>query len=363
MTAKGAAPHFFSKRAHVDMREQMLRQLQMRGVLVRRALRVADVAGRFHAAREVGVTAAALNARVDECLRLAEISEPGGGSAADWSFVKELMSGVERDAAALKRIALLSGPVNAAQARLVIKAGLGGTEAADFASMLFGAYCKFLAAEDLPHTVHFVSPGADGIGMRSAEVSVRAPLAYGLLRGEAGAHRFRRFSPHGQDAGKKRQTSFAQVVVLPVVDDDAADDALNMADVRVETMRASGPGGQGVNTTSSAVRVTHVRTGIVATNQDERSQHRNKNAALAILRGRLAEKKETESRAATQFIVKELGEANFGSQIRTWSHGPAMVKDHRTGLVSYDIDGLLNHGSGLSEFTFAFLEMECGARA
>ena len=279
----------------------------------------------------------------------------------DANFAQQLVGDLQRDATVIKQSALLSGPADAFGARLMVRAGSGGTEAHDFSEMLFGAYQGWCALNKHSFHVSNIVAGPEA-GIRSAELVVESPV-YGLLKSETGTHRFRRFSPHGKDAGKKRQTSFAQVLVYPIPPSDGDDDGIvtqiNDADLKIDTMRSSGPGGQNVNKTFSAVRITHIPSGIAVVNQDERSQHRNKSQAMAILRGRLLEEKLTKLRLDYSNFFKEQGEATFSNQIRTWQYGPSMVKDHRTSHVNANIDEVFQ-GKGLEYFMWRFLEAEIG---
>jgi peptide chain release factor 2 len=295
--------------------------------------------------------------------QLAEISQLVCTIAtdADAGFLADHLAAVGAGVERVTMQSLLSGPADHLGARLQITAGSGGTEAMDFACKLMGAYSGYAASlTRRPAALLALAPGPEA-GIRSVDLIVHHPFAYGLLRSEHGAHRFRRVSPFGKDAGKKRQTSFAQIAVYPI--DDGAQSRsgeLNMDDVKVETMRAMGPGGQGVNTTSSAVRLTHVPTGLTAQCQDERSQLRNKQSALSILRGRLLERKLREAQSKQTLVKASLGEASFGSQVRTWQYGPPLVVDHRTAHSTVDIDGVFKAQTPqlLNGFSRAFLAWE-----
>ncbi|MDO4437152.1 MAG: peptide chain release factor 2 [Coriobacteriaceae bacterium] len=234
-----------------------------------------------------------------------------------------------------------TGEFDHGSAILSIKPGQGGLEAQDWTFMLFKMYMKYFARRGWKVTVNDC-PAAEVIGIDRATITVEGKDAFGMLRAEAGVHRLVRISP--TDAKKRRQTTFAGVEVIPVLPDDIEIE-VNPDDIRVDVYHASGPGGQGVNTTDSAVRVTHIPTGIVVTCQNERSQIQNKAACMQILKARLYEL-ELEKRAETLDEIRgPKTEIGFGNQIRSYVLYPyQMVKDLRTGVETSNVDSVLEDG-------------------
>jgi len=236
---------------------------------------------------------------------------------------------------------LLDGEYDRNNAIVTLHAGAGGTEACDWVSMLFRMYTRW--AEDKGFKVDTLDylPG-DEAGIKSVTIQISGENAYGYLKSEKGIHRLVRISPF--DASGRRHTSFASCDVLPEIDDDDLDIGINPEDIRIDTYRASGAGGQHVNTTDSAVRITHIPTNIVVQCQNERSQHKNRESAMKMLRAKLYEKKMEEQMEKLQDIRGEVKEIGWGNQIRSYVFHPYnMVKDHRTneetGNVSAVMDG------------------------
>src|SRR5205807_1178090 len=233
---------------------------------------------------------------------------------------------------------LFSGRYDAGDALVSVNAGAGGTDAQDWAEMVLRMEMRWAERRGFDVQLLEVSPGEEA-GIKSATFRARGENAYGLFGAERGVHRLVRLSPF--DAAHRRQTSFAGVEVAPVVE-DAVDIDINDDDLQVDTYRASGAGGQHVNKTDSAVRITHRPTGIVVQCQNERSQSSNRATALAMLRAKLLAQRERERQ---EEIAKEKGEAqdvNFGSQIRSYVlHPYSMVKDHRTGQEVGDVERVL----------------------
>src|SRR3954454_8686495 len=233
---------------------------------------------------------------------------------------------VKKAVEALEVRTLLSGEYDAREAVITIRSGAGGVDAADFAEMLMRMYVRWAEQHKYPVEV-FDTSYAEEAGLKSATFAIHAPYAYGTLSVEAGTHRLVRISPF--DNQSRRQTSFAEVEVLPVVD---TTDHIEIpdADVRVDVYRSSGPGGQSVNTTDSAVRLTHIPTGIVVTCQNEKSQLQNKVSAMRVLRAKLLERKRLEERAELD-ALKGDGGSSWGNQMRSYVlHPYQMVKDLRT---------------------------------
>jgi peptide chain release factor 2 len=233
---------------------------------------------------------------------------------------------------------MLSGRDDRSDAILTVKPGLGGIDSQDWAEMLLRMYVYWAEKMGFQAEILNSQPGEEA-GIREGVLSVKGPFAYGYLRAESGIHRLVRRSPFDQN--HRRHTSFASVFALPDLDEsieiDVRDD-----DLRIDTFRSSGAGGQHVNKTSSAVRITHIPTGIAVVCQDERSQHRNKEVAMRILRARLYELEEIKKKAEKDEIESSKKDASFGNQIRSYVLQPyQMVKDHRTDMETSDVDSVL----------------------
>ena len=222
---------------------------------------------------------------------------------------------------------MLDGEYDVRDAYLSVQAGAGGTESCDWAAMLLRMYVRW--AEDQDYEVEVVDRlDGEEAGIKSATVQIKGEWAYGYLRAEHGTHRLVRLSPF--DSQNRRQTSFAQVDVMPVLDDAETMD-IRAEDLRVDTYRASGAGGQHVNKTDSAIRLTHLPTGIVVACQSERSQHKNRNTAMKMLTAKLAAAAEAERAAELEGLQGEKSDIGWGHQIRSYVlHPYQMVKDHRT---------------------------------
>lgn len=233
---------------------------------------------------------------------------------------------------------MFSGAHDDANAFLDVQAGSGGTEAQDWAEMLLRMYLKYCESKGFATEVLEMSAG-EVAGIKSASVRVAGEYAYGWLRTETGVHRLVRKSPF--DSGNRRHTSFAAVFVSPEIDDDIEID-INPADLRVDVYRASGAGGQHVNRTESAVRITHLPTNTVVQCQSERSQHKNRATALKQLRAKLYQLEEQKRRAATQVLEDSKADIEWGSQIRSYVLDQSRVKDLRTGVEAGNPDDILN---------------------
>jgi peptide chain release factor 2 len=260
------------------------------------------------------------------------------------------LASVEQRLAELEEERLFSGRFDAGDAVVTINAGAGGTDSQDWAEIMVRMYLRWAERRGFKVEMKEASPGEEA-GLKSATFVVRGENAYGLFAAERGVHRLIRISPF--DASARRHTSFAQVDVAPLVEGDV-DVEIDDADIRVDTYRASGAGGQHVNKTDSAVRITHVPTGLVAQSQNERSQVQNKATAMQILRSRLLERKELEQ---AEELARERGEqksAEWGSQIRSYFlHPDQRVKDHRTGFEVGDAQRVLD--GDLDGFVRAYL--------
>jgi peptide chain release factor 2 len=270
-----------------------------------------------------------------------ELLALGDGDLGD--EIAESVSALELELARLQEDALFTGKYDAGDAVLEIDAGAGGTDAQDWAEMLLRMYQRWLSDRGFAFEMLEASPGEEA-GLKSATMAVRGENAYGVVKAERGVHRLVRLSPF--DASHRRHTAFAQVVVSPLLADEGEIE-IDESDLRIDTYRSSGAGGQHVNKTDSAVRITHIPTGIVVQCQNERSQTSNKQTALRILRSRLAELEEEKREAE---LARERGAAQdigFGSQIRSYVlHPYQLVKDHRTdyevGNAQSVLDGALD---------------------
>jgi peptide chain release factor 2 len=239
------------------------------------------------------------------------------------------MEGLERDLERVELAALLSGPYDSHDAIATLQAGAGGTESMDWADMLLRMYLRWAERGGLKADVDEVHYGEEA-GIKSATFTVHGDNAYGQLSAERGVHRLVRISPF--DAQKRRHTSFASLDVIPALDESEAKEVeIDENDLRIDVYRSTGPGGQGVNTTDSAVRITHLPTGIVVACQNERSQLQNKATAMGILKARLAELERQKREQQMDEIRGERKAVDFGSQIRSYVLAPyQLVKDHRT---------------------------------
>ena len=238
---------------------------------------------------------------------------------------------------------ILGRPEDEQNAIVSIHPGAGGTESQDWAQMLFRMYKRWIEKEDLKFEIIDFQPGEEA-GVKDVTFEVNGDYAFGLLKAEAGVHRMVRLSPF--DTNNRRHTSFASVFVYPAVDDDINIE-INPSDLRIDTYRASGAGGQHVNKTDSAVRITHIPSGIVSQCQNERSQHKNKNQAMKILKARLYQVELEKEKEKNKKFENEKMEIGWGSQIRSYVFHPyQMVKDHRTkeenGNTQAVMDGNLN---------------------
>src|SRR6185369_9781870 len=234
---------------------------------------------------------------------------------------------------------LLAGPNDAADAIVSINAGAGGTDAEDWAQMLLRMYLRWSERKGFATEIIEESPGKEA-GLKSTTFTVEGPYAYGLLAPEIGVHRLVRMSPF--NAGQSRETSFASVDVHPQIDDDIEIEIVDK-DLRIDTYRSSGAGGQHVNVTDSAVRITHMPTGIVVSCQNQRSQHRNRDSAMKVLKARLYDLKMKEQQAKLEQISGVKKDIAFGSQIRSYVLQPyQLIKDHRTKLEIGDVNRVLD---------------------
>jgi peptide chain release factor 2 len=278
-----------------------------------------------------------------------ELGREGEDVSAD---IRREMDALRGRVEKLETETLLSGENDARNAIVTIHPGAGGTESQDWAEMLMRMYLRWAERQGFATVLNDYQPGEEA-GIKSATFSVTGEYAFGMLTSEIGVHRLVRISPF--DQAKRRHTSFASVFVSPEIDESVDVDIKN-EDLRIDTYRSGGKGGQHVNTTDSAVRLTHIPTGIVVACQNERSQHKNKERAMSILRSRLYEYEMEKRRAETKKIEESKLDIDFGSQIRSYVLAPyRMVKDHRTKVEVGDVDRVLD--GDLAPFVRGYLQM------
>jgi peptide chain release factor 2 len=299
-----------------------------------------------------------LGRRVSEIETYFELA--GEGESVDAELKREL-DGLESQVEKLETETLLSGETDMLNAIVTIHPGAGGTESQDWADMLLRMYLRWAERQGFSTVVNDYQPGEEA-GVKSVTFTVSGEFAFGLLTSEIGVHRLVRISPF--DQAKRRHTSFASVFVSPEIDETIEVD-IKAEDLRVDTYRSGGKGGQHVNTTDSAVRLTHIPTGIVVACQNERSQHKNKERAMKMLRSKIYEHEMEKKRAVTKKIEDSKLDIDFGSQIRSYVLAPyRMVKDHRTKVEVGDVDRILD--GDLQPFITGYLRMrrdEGGAAA
>lgn len=279
-----------------------------------------------------------LHKKIEESLLMFSLAEEEGDEAA-----LEDLSGdadqIEKNLDNLELRRMLGGEDDPLDAIVTIHPGAGGTESQDWAEMLFRMYTRFFQQKGFSFDVLDLQSGEEA-GLKSVTIEVCGEYAYGYLKAEAGVHRLVRISPF--DSNKRRHTSFASVFVYPEVEENI-EVTVHSADLRIDTYRASGAGGQHVNKTSSAVRITHLPTGLVVQCQSERSQHQNKANAMKILMSRLYQKKKEEEARRFETIEKNKKDIAWGSQIRSYVFQPyTLVKDHRTNVETSDIQKVMD---------------------
>ena len=294
-------------------------------------------------------TEADLVRRGDDIHAYFELAREGENVEADLrrdiDSLRELVDRLESES-------LLSGENDALNAIVTIHPGAGGTESQDWADMLLRMYLRWAERQGFQTVLYDYQAGEEA-GLKSATFAVNGEYAFGLMQSEIGVHRLVRISPF--DQAKRRHTSFASVFVSPEID-ESIEVVIKPEDLRVDTYRSSGKGGQHVNTTDSAVRITHIPTGLVASCQNERSQHKNRERAMSMLRSKLYEFEMEKKREATKKIEDSKLDIDFGSQIRSYVLQPyRMVKDHRTKTEVGDVDRVLD--GDLQPFMGAYLRM------
>lgn len=295
----------------------------------------------------------AISAELDDAAIMLELAEAGEADAL--AEAAAALKKVESGFQALEMQSLLGGEFDGSNAYLTLHAGAGGTESCDWADMLYRMYIRFAERKGFTTQVMDYLAG-DEAGIKSVTLLISGPHAYGLLKSERGVHRLVRISPF--DSQSRRHTSFVAADVTPEIDDDI-DIEIVESDLRIDTYRAQGAGGQHVNTTDSAVRIVHLPTGTVVQCQAERSQHKNKAAAMKMLKARLYEYEQDKKRQAVDQLYGDKGEIAWGHQIRSYVMQPyTMVKDHRTDEQVGNVQGVLD--GNLDPFIEAYLKSSRG---
>ncbi len=283
---------------------------------------------------------------VEELLDMPDLSD----SVDDSREVIDTFTATKTEIEKFEFTSLLSGPDDYRDALLTIHPGAGGTESQDWADMLFRMYNRWAERRNFTAELMDYQPG-DEAGLKSAVLKIKGDFAYGFLKAESGVHRLVRISPF--DANSRRHTSFVSVHVYPVVE-DSVEIEIKDEDIRIDTYRASGAGGQHVNKTSSAIRITHFPTGIVVTCQTERSQHKNKDAAFTVLKARLYQQQKEEEAKKMDKFEKTKKKIEWGSQIRSYVFHPYnMVKDHRTSSETSNVQTVMD--GDIDQFIEAYL--------
>lgn len=293
---------------------------------------------------------AKLSGLVDDFAAMAELAAEEGDDSALYAEADEEWTRLVAEVDKLELVSFLSGKMDGKNAIITLRAGAGGTEACDWCAMLERMYLHWFDRHGFGFAVNDMQLG-DEAGIKNMTMTVTGPFAYGYLKCEKGVHRLVRISPF--DANKRRHTSFCSVDVLPQIDEDI-DIQINEKDLRIDVYHSSGAGGQHINKTSSAVRITHLPTGIVVASQSERSQHQNRFIAMSLLRARLYQIEEDKRTAAVRQEDIDKGDNGFGNQIRSYVLQPyQMVKDLRTGCQTSNVSGVLD--GDLDAFINAFL--------
>jgi len=279
----------------------------------------------------------AIGSGLDDAEVMLELAEAGEGEALAEAAAE--LDKVERNFQSLEMQSLLGGEFDGNGAYLTLHAGAGGTESCDWADMLYRMFTRYAERKEFKVQILDYQAGEEA-GIKSVTLLISGPYAYGLLKSERGVHRLVRISPY--DSQSRRHTSFVAADVTPELDDDIAIEIVE-SDLRIDTYRAQGAGGQHVNTTDSAVRIVHLPTGTVVQCQAERSQHKNKAAAMKMLKARLYEREQDLKRQAVDQLYGDKGEIAWGSQIRSYVMQPyTLVKDHRTDEQVGNIQGVLD---------------------
>ena len=297
-------------------------------------------------------TFADVTGRLDDALTLLELAEAEGDESATKEAIAEI-NALEKDVSRMETERLLGGEADMNNAFVTINAGAGGTESCDWAGMLLRMYLRWAERSGFKAELIEETRG-DEAGIKSATIKIAGDYAYGMLKTEAGVHRLVRISPF--DSQSRRHTSFCSVFSYPEVDDNIEVEILEK-DLKIDTYRASGAGGQHVNTTDSAVRITHLPTGIVVACQQERSQHKNRDKAMKMLKARMYEHELAIREAEKDKVEASKTDNAWGHQIRSYVLAPyRMVKDLRTAVETSDADGVLD--GDLDEFIHNALEQK-----
>ncbi|MEW6744347.1 MAG: peptide chain release factor 2 [Planctomycetota bacterium] len=297
-----------------------------------------------------------LLAKLEDALVLEELIREAGEASEEAGELASWIDALERDSEQFSLELMLGGPHDRRSAYLSIQAGSGGTESCDWARMLVRLYLRWCERHGyVVEEVDRVDDPESG-GVKSTTLHVAGDNAYGYLRAEAGVHRLVRISPF--DAQKRRHTSFASVDVIPEFDEDVAVE-IELSDLKVDTFRAGGAGGQHVNKTDSAVRITHLPSGIVVQCQNERSQHKNRSTAMKMLKAKLYAREEEKRRAELRDLSGEKSEIAWGHQIRSYVFQPyTLVKDHRTGVEVGNVGAVMD--GEIDEFIRTYLSAQQG---
>lgn len=298
--------------------------------------------------------------KLSETLEDAETLAELAREAQDVSLEDEIVNLIDIAKSSFEELelrSLLSGDYDERDCVVSLQSGEGGTDAQDWAEMLLKMYLKWADRKDFKITVESASEGSEA-GLTSAEVTVSGRYAYGWMRSENGVHRLVRISPFNKEG--KRQTAFASISVVPLFDELSDEIDLDESDLRIDTYRSSGAGGQHVNVTDSAVRITHMPTGVVTSCQNERSQHQNKDRAMQMLKAKLLDLQRQEREAEIAEITGESQNVGFGSQIRSYVLQPyEMVKDLRSNYESGDVSAVL--GGNIGPFMESYLQWQRSA--